>query len=284
MNCTICGQATLPGAMLCRPCKAALKRARYMSVQDLPRASILRPRRSKSTRSGKLASDAVAAMPAAPTPVPHDGGRRQFLVGAVAIAVLALVAYLGQQRTGGSNANAGVAPPLSVSTPAMPAAAAPIVPVEAAVSAAAAPPSDAGIGTATALAPSPVIAPSAATPLVKSPGRAPERTAYKPAPVRQTAEPVNVSPPVLSSPGVTPESFGPVSEPRRTAAAPPPPPVARPAPPPDRWQTMARSLARCDNEGGISGFICSQRVRIESCGGYWGRVPQCPSMPENPGR
>ncbi len=283
MNCTICGQATLPGAMLCRPCKAALKRARYMSVQDLPRASILRPRRNKSARSGKLASDAVAAMPAAPIPVPPVGGRRQVLVGAVAIAVLALVAYLGQQRTGGSNANAGVAPPPSVSTLAMPAADAPSVSGEAAVSGDAATPSDAAIGTANALDPPPAVAPSA-TPLVKSPGRAPERTAHKPVPTRQTAEPVNVSPPVLSSPGVTPESFGPVNEPRRTAAAPPPPPVARPAPPPDRWQTMARSLARCDNEGGLSGFICSQRVRIESCDGYWGRVPQCPNMPENPGR
>ena len=279
MNCTICGQATLPGAMLCRPCKAALKRARYMSVQDLPRPSILRPRRKKSAPSGKLANDAIAAVPAATAPVPRaTAGRRQLLAGVGAIAVLAIVAYVGQQRAG-SNANAGVAPPPPI-TPA-----ANVTPAPAAMPGDPIVPTDQAAGATAAVAAPPVVAPPATPPLAKAPPRTAERPPARPAPVRQQAEPVVQPPlPALSSPGVTPESFGPVDEPRRTAAAPPPPPATRPAPPPDRWQTMARSLARCENEGGISGFICSQRVRIESCDGYWGRVPQCPSVPENPGR
>jgi hypothetical protein len=42
------------------------------------------------------------------------------------------------------------------------------------------------------------------------------------------------------------------------------------------------ALGRCANEGGFSGFICDQRVRLASCEGYWGRVAQCPNPPENP--
>ena len=36
MSCTICGKTTGPGALLCRPCKAALKRARQFTVLEIP--------------------------------------------------------------------------------------------------------------------------------------------------------------------------------------------------------------------------------------------------------
>ena len=58
--------------------------------------------------------------------------------------------------------------------------------------------------------------------------------------------------------------------------------VATPSPPPDRWQTMGDTLAHCASEGGLAGFICDQRTRLEVCEGFWGRVPQCPLPPENP--
>ena len=74
-----------------------------------------------------------------------------------------------------------------------------------------------------------------------------------------------------------------VPEPQRSVpTAVVPAPLPAPPPPPDRWQTMRDDLARCDREGGFGGFICDQRVRIASCEGYWGRVPQCPLPPENP--
>ena len=85
---------------------------------------------------------------------------------------------------------------------------------------------------------------------------------------------------MLSSAPVA-ESYEMVPEPPRPAPAAPVPAPAAP-PPPDRWQTMRDSLARCDREGGLGGFICDQRVRLDSCEGYWGRVPQCPLPPENP--
>ena len=60
-------------------------------------------------------------------------------------------------------------------------------------------------------------------------------------------------------------------------------PPAQSAPPaPDRWQLMSDALSRCAAESALSGFICVQRVRLESCEGYWGRVSQCPNRPENP--
>ena len=43
------------------------------------------------------------------------------------------------------------------------------------------------------------------------------------------------------------------------------------------------ALAQCAREGGFGGFVCDQKVRLDSCEGYWGRVPQCPLPPENPG-
>lgn len=72
-----------------------------------------------------------------------------------------------------------------------------------------------------------------------------------------------------------------------TASVPEPPrapaPVSvAPAPAPDRWQTMGDALARCASEGGLGGFICDQRVRLASCEGYWGRMPQCPRPGEYP--
>src|SRR5436305_1266327 len=36
MKCPICGKQTLPGAKLCTPCRAALKRAKDDSVWELP--------------------------------------------------------------------------------------------------------------------------------------------------------------------------------------------------------------------------------------------------------
>ena len=51
-------------------------------------------------------------------------------------------------------------------------------------------------------------------------------------------------------------------------------------------RSMADDERRCRlalrKRRGFSGFICDQRVRLASCDGYWGRVAQCPTTPENP--
>ena len=72
--------------------------------------------------------------------------------------------------------------------------------------------------------------------------------------------------------GDPPEAVAPPPEPVKIAAVVPPPP----RPVPDQWQTMRDALASCDREGGLGGFICGQKVRVQYCDGYWGKVPQCP--------
>src|SRR4051794_35803140 len=43
MKCPICGKQTLPGAKLCSPCRAALKRAKDDSVWVMPPGQLPRP-------------------------------------------------------------------------------------------------------------------------------------------------------------------------------------------------------------------------------------------------
>ncbi len=61
-------------------------------------------------------------------------------------------------------------------------------------------------------------------------------------------------------------------EPEKPLPAPAPPP----RPVPDRWQNMRTALTECDSQGMFDGLVCGQRVRIQYCEGYWGKVAQCP--------
>ena len=272
MKCTICGHTTMPGAMLCGPCRAALKRARYLSVQVVSPSSMMqgRPRRSRvkvAASASPLASPspakvlaahtAAAALPAPAAPVPRPW-LRTLGVGVVAIAALGVIAYLGQSPE--RDPVAGV--PARVN--AMNAGAAAII--------AGTPAATASGRTATSVLVSSSPADDA-PPATSTRTRAPR--VATPAPMGRAAGTAMLS----TGPGV--DVYEMVPEPPRPAPL-APPPAAAPPPPPDRWQTMRDDLARCDREGGFGGFICDQRVRLDSCEGYWGRVPQCPLPPENP--
>ena len=108
------------------------------------------------------------------------------------------------------------------------------------------------------------------------PASKPARAQWVPTP----APPRPANPTMLSS-GPAGASYEMEPEPPRPVPIAAVPAPAAP-PPPDRWQTMRDDLARCDREGGFGGFLCDQRVRLASCEGHWGRVPQCPLPPENP--
>lgn len=88
MTCSICGKGTVPGAMLCRPCKAALKRARQFTVQALPGAPVV-VRGAGDRRS----SDAVSR----PSRRGSAGERNQ----RVALAALAVALFAGAAFVGG---------------------------------------------------------------------------------------------------------------------------------------------------------------------------------------
>lgn len=253
MTCSICGKATGPGALLCRPCKAALKRARHLTVQDFPGTP------ATVTMPGFLPSlPRSHAMPARAAAPREDAGdtRRRLVLAAIAIALLAAAAYVGQRGMAADDPGARHA-----------AAPAPVIPVPPTAVPPAAPTTAA---PATVGADLPVAAPPPSHGLaVRSP---PPAAARAPAKSRMASAPVPPTPPPPEVRSAALEVAEPV----------PPLPVLPAPPPPDRWQTMADSLKRCENEGGFSGFICDQRVRLESCEGYWGRVAQCPNPPENP--
>jgi hypothetical protein len=176
------------------------------------------------------------------------------LLAAAALAVLAVAAYVGQPRP-------DPAPDARAArTVADPETAAP-----ATIGSAAAVPAASAAAAPATQAPSPAVG-DLQPPLPVAP-RTPPRT--KQAALRPEAT-------------VVPSTF-PAAESVAAASEPAPVPVPRVVPPPpDRWQQMSDALARCDREGGFSGFICDQRARLDSCEGYWGKVPQCPNPPENP--
>ena len=259
-TCTICGQPAARGAALCAPCRAALKRAGQRTVQELPHYRHPVPR-ARARRREPVAStaDGAATAPRASRRRSGDTGRRVVLATA-AVAALAGVAYLGQaQWRPGDDDVPG-------ETRTFPAPAKPA-------------PQASPASTAPALAATPVVAPAAvraAPPAASDAARAPpaSRRAATPSPPAATPTATTAYPSL--------DAFGAIAEAPRVP--PPPPQVAatRPPPPPDRWQRMRDALAQCEREGGFEGFLCDQRTRIDACEGYWGRVPQCPDMPENP--
>ncbi len=269
MKCTICGQATLPGGMLCRPCKAALKRARYLSVQELPRASIWR--RKPSQRSARARAKIDESHPiAAQIPLrDHPAFIRSLAVVAL-LGAVGVIAYLGQQRTaeGDPVVESGHrwVPLTDVTARESPAATTP--PATAVVP---------GAGNrSTNIAP----IPSNPPPRVRADAGTGSAKGTLPA-RRQAAAQVLAAPSMATTPGTPSDGYDVPAEPPKPAP-PPPAPVPAPPPPPDRWQAMSDALAQCAREGGFGGVICDQRVRLQGCAGYWGRVPQCANPPEYP--
>lgn len=238
MKCPICGKQTLPGAKLCGPCRAALKRAKDDSVWVMPPgADAARPTASM----GALAPEAGAARSTGGTRL---GGWRGVGVGIAALFVAAgVLATVRLVQVDG---------PVSVERPA---AAPPAQPTAAPA------PSTPDVLDLPAVTPRG--APSVATPAVDvepAPVRPRER-APKPRPVVEPPPPP--APVVIEAPPPEPA---------------PPPAVERPAPakPIDPWQRMSESLARCAGQELFARLGCEHRVRATFCDGNWGRVPQCP--------
>lgn len=266
MDCTICGKSTLPGMMLCAPCKAALKRARYVTVQeDMRRPSIIDVRRQPRRAH---ASPAVAT----PEPEPARTSRlrlfsslnsnsgRPVVIGILALAALGAVAYVGQQETG-AHARDDASAALVLVPEVRQVIAAKVATTQPAATEIVPPPVEAKSIEPTGTDVSPH-AQSATRPAVTA---AVKRTILADRASFATAN------------GDPPDAVNPPPEPEKLVAmpAPPPPPV------PDRWQNMRDGLARCDSEGVFNGIICGQRVRIQYCEGYWGKVAQCPGAAAN---
>ena len=286
MNCTICGKSTLLGAMLCAPCKAALKRARYVTVQeDIRRPSVIDVRRQarRAPAVDPVAVEAPSAEADAPPMAPNLGdatanarlARRIFLGVFVLAGILGGASYFGQRELGARSHDTAAA--TSASDNASPAVPAPPL-------------------TTPALAASPVVAPAVSS-------SAPSASPLVPAGAEASGPPVAAAPNLAATkllaanPGKRamvknattfatangdPPDAVPMPEPEKAQPAPAPPPPPPPAP--DHWQSMRDAIAQCDREGMIDGIICGQKARIQYCAGYWGKVPQCPGPTVNPER
>ena len=264
MKCMICGGQTLPGAKLCLPCRAALRRARDDTISEL----LPLPRRreafafSHSPDIGRAAPLAPAVRPVSERSIAGSRSRRRLSSAQLhAAAVVAFVTAAGvltfimarelqRERTPAGVAESvvqvaepkGVTPRVSPSTmlgnarDEMRSASAPVDSAE----------------------PDLPIAP----PPVERKSDRPSKAKAIAAKVPVVLEPLPASAPVDPSPNVIP-------------APPPPAPIVR-ATPPDRVQLLAGALANCSGDF-LARIGCEHRARAQYCEGQWGQNPQCPA-------
>lgn len=267
MKCMICGGQTLPGAKLCLPCRAALRRARDDTISEL----LPLPRRREAfafSHSPDIGSPAPLAPVARRVSERAEGGasrsRRLSSAQLHATAVIAFVAAAGvltfimTRELQRERASAG-APEVSVQT-AAPNGVTPRVSPATMLGNARDESRPAPVPIEPELSDAPLPEP---TPV--------ERKADRPVRAKAAA----AKAPVLLDP--FPASMPP--EPPVIITAPPPPPPAPPvvrALPPDRAQLLAAGLAQCTGNF-LSRVGCEHRARAQHCEGQWGQIPQCPA-------
>jgi len=261
MKCMICGGQTLPGAKLCLPCRAALRRARDDTISEL----LPLPRRreafaySHSPDIGRAAPLAPAARPVSDRAASRSRSRRLSSAQLHAAAVVAFVAAAGvltfimARELQRERAPASALPPALAADPA---SAVPRVSPSTILGNA----RDESLSTS---APAESDAPD--LPFVPLPV---ERKVDRPQkPKVAAAKAAVVLDPFPAS--------APVEPPVIIAAPPPPAPVVKAAPP-DRVHLLAAALAHCSGDF-FARFACEHRARAQHCEGQWGQLPQCPA-------
>ena len=236
MKCPICGKQTLPGAKLCSPCRAALKRAKDDSVWVMPPgAGAARP----AATGGEAEAEAGVTRSAGGTRL---GGWRGVGVGIAALFVAAgVLATVRLVQVDGP-------------APVERTAAAPEQPIAAPASSA---PEVLDLSVVAQRPAAPVVTP--ALDAEPAPARPRERAPRS----RPVVEPPPPPPPVVEAPPPEP-------------APPPVIERPVPTKPVDPWQRMSESLVRCAGQELFARLGCEHRVRATYCDGNWGRVPQCP--------
>jgi len=299
MKCRICGCETRKGAKLCKDCAAARKRAFAATVtQPLLIAAVgapsvnqprfaPRPTKSKasspvrnaSARTIAVRSDAASAGPGAAlrtrpidrahlspaisplvpapapprqsvTPVRTRAPRQSTLrwlatvagVGFVVVLLAIMVVLRRGQPTAEATGDTASQVPAIATAPAEPATTAARRPAMAETSSSEGAPSDVEV----------------ALPAVKP---APPKAKRKAMPTE------NMSPAPEVKPAIVAEST-----PRNVAA----PTRVIDTVRTDPLQILNDALARCTREDVLSRPGCEQRVRSQSCGNWWGQIPQCP--------
>lgn len=255
MKCRICRNATLPGARLCGPCRAALNRARH-----------------GAEGTTAAVDDATVAGDVQGQPAPADSGPRSdaaavpklrrwpaVIMGASVVCAALAYAWFGS----------GVQPRLSVRSAAVSAvASSEPPPVAAPNSSNVVQPADTAVAAAAAE--------PAAQPTTREPVAARHDAVVRRLAVRRESAAVRRATPAVSDTAVSDSDRAATVDP--VAASPPASlqAVATSSSPGDRWQALNQALASCGGNF-IERVVCGQRARFRYCDGYWGRVPQCPS-------
>lgn len=265
MKCTICGGRTLPGAKLCLPCRAALRRARDDTVSEflpLPRrlealavsgmSTLSRPISIIAKRRARRRSRDATNVPSINVKLaPSYPPLRAAAIALFAMAVGVLAYGFAEQLRGDHQA--------SLVPPDRPVDAKPVA-QQTFVS----PASLAAEARTVVMAPAeqPNVVPeqpaarAVAPPVVQ---HRPRKTAPAPSPL-----PLKVEAPTTTPVEVTPLVVA-------AAPAPPAPKVA-----PNRWQLLAAALDRCSGNL-FARIACAHVARAQYCDGYWGQVTQCPA-------
>ena len=271
MKCTICGGRALPGAKLCPPCRAALRRARDETITEflpLPRrleamaisgiSTLSRPidlikeqrARRRARKAGSVPSIDVRLKQQKYPPL---------YAAAITLFVLAIgvLAYgFARQLRGEPSPQAPVEAPHASMAP------------HAAVSPAAL--AEEARSNVLAPAPSTDVVPAS---IADEAPHAPPVPAPSPPKLRKTLAVVSRPTAKVDAPATTPVEVVPM-----VVAAAPPSPAPKVAP--DRWQSLAAALARCG--GNLFARIgCEHDARAQYCDGYWGKVAQCPGGVSN---
>jgi len=255
----------MPGAKLCTPCKAAIKRSRDASVWELPNLALQSPQAIGAPSIAGLPPVRIrtpvatvrtrVARPAIAGPVVRPIGSKPRASGAwvvaicIVLGVATVLALLRHERR--ESQSAATVPYVSLFPASDETRTSPSTLLQGSSSEA-----DRGEADARELHGNTV-----AAPLLRP--RQPNRHASV-APVAPEAAPPDPVP--APKPAPTAMANAPVV----------PMPLAAPAAPRTRWDAMSDSLAHCSG-GLLDRVACEQRTRLEYCDGYWGSVPQCPS-------
>jgi hypothetical protein len=276
MKCLICGGKTLTGGKLCKPCRAALRRARDDTISELlplPRRREALAYSTATSVAGVLPLDSATIVLAPPRRSRRRVslfGRitpRHFRAAALASFVIAagLIAFVGfheLHRTRDAGAVPAATTPAASEPHAVVQRVSPSTLLGTARDENPVPPSDgtaAGQSTIDVAEPA---APPAALPL----RRQGDRTAKVRASQARASATVEVA-----AADVAPEAPPVIIR----APAPPAPPVVR-QPAPDRGQLLAAALARCGGDF-LMRTVCEHRARAQYCDGQWGQLALCPA-------
>lgn len=264
IQCRICGRPTTRGTKLCGQCVAAVKRARQVPTitsQFLPHTGqgVIAPPQPRRSRSAPRRRPAYGSwLPTKP------GGWGVVVAVALFGAAVGVTAYFAVQEIGESNF--AVTMPSAAADPGVRASVAP-----APENAAPGSPSSSDVGDVVPRASTAVIvdAPPPASPPQKSSFRRPatENRISKSGPAPADARPAGEAE-ATGRQGEAADTGPPASTVARA-------PIAQEPPMPDRWDSMNAALASCAGENFLAGVVCTERVRLQYCEGFWGQVPQC---------